>query len=106
MIGTYLSAALGIAKRIPREVYYLLGVGLFLWWFAGMQFDRGYGKRSDEYEAARLEAVQRAREADAEGISTAETVRNGVDAGNDRARDAARDSEDPLRDGLNTLGGR
>lgn len=103
MIGTYLAAAFGIAKRIPREVWYLLGVALFLWWFSGIQYDRGYDKRTAEYETARLEVIEKARKADAVGVSKAQAGKAATEAGNERAREAARDSEDPLRDGLGAL---
>lgn len=55
------------------------------------------------YAAARLEAVQRARKADAVGQGAADASKGAVEAENAKAREAAKDSADPLKSGLEAL---
>lgn len=49
------------------------------------------------------QAIENARKADAVGVGKAQAGKAATEAGNDRARGAARDSDDPLRDGLGAL---
>lgn len=50
-IRTVFGAVADFFKSLPREVWYALAALAFLWWFAGMQYDRGY-------EARALEALE------------------------------------------------
>ena len=63
----------------------------------------GENAASAEYEAAARKAVERAREADTAAGETVTETRNEVENGNERARNAANGSDDPLRDGLGSL---
>lgn len=77
--------------------------------FAGVQTLRLSWAHTEIAKAERdkartvAEAVAQARKADAVGVGAADAVQGAVEAGNDRARDAARGSDDPLRDGLEAL---
>ena len=55
------------------------------------------------YEAASKAAVEADKKADAVGTATAADTRKGIDDGNKRAEDAARGSDDPLRDAFGSL---
>lgn len=55
--------------------------------------------------AAKLEAVSRAREADERAEAAGNQTREAIEDANDRAREAAAGSDDPLGDGLRSLRG-
>ena len=63
------------------------------------------GRNAAEAEAAlvRQKALQRAREADSAATGASERTSENVEAGNQRARDAAAGSDDPLRAALERL---
>jgi hypothetical protein len=63
------------------------------------------GKRAERASQAVAErkAAERARKADADAGKAVDETRATVEAGNQRARDAAEGSDDPLRDGLGAL---
>lgn len=93
----------------PLPMKIAAGIIAALALFAGAQTLRLSWAHTEIAEAERdkaravAEAVAEARKADAEGVGAADAVQGAVEAGNDRARDAARGSEDPLRDGLEAL---
>lgn len=66
---------------------------------------RGDGKDAERAAQARVEAIaaQKARKADEQARQVVDEARAGVAAENERAREAAKDSDDPLRDGLRAL---
>lgn len=102
-IQTVFGKTWSFLKSIPREVWYIFVAALFLWWFAGVQYDRGYDKREAEYaEAARL-AAEHARKADTAAGETVTRTTEEVEQGNAKARDAADGSDDPLRSALDSL---
>ena len=66
---------------------------------------RGDGKAREQVKQAErtTKAVTQAREADDAARGAVDASKGAVEAENDRARDAAKDSADPLRDGLKEL---
>ncbi len=66
---------------------------------------RSDGKRIERAAQAKIEAsaAQKARKADADAGKAVEETRATVEAGNQRARDAAEGSDDPLKSGLEAL---
>lgn len=54
-------------------------------------------------EKAARKAVERAREADDTAGQVSAGRKQQIEEGNERAKEAARNSDDPLRDGLNSL---
>lgn len=61
--------------------------------------------RADHARAA-AQAVAQARKADAVAVDTAQAGKASVEEGNERAQEAARTSDDPLRAGLDSLSNR
>ncbi len=63
------------------------------------------GKRAERAAQAKAEAVaaQKARKADGEARRVVDEAKAGVAAENERAREAAKGSADPLKDGLEAL---
>lgn len=55
------------------------------------------------YEAASKAVKEADKKADAAGLSTAEQTKGTIDAGNERARDAADGSDDPLGAAMRSL---
>lgn len=88
---------------VPRFIWAFGAVALltvgFLWWLAAEKQKAVIADRN----AARAEAVSRAREADERAERASDSTREGIEDGNDRAREAARTSDDPLADGLRSL---
>lgn len=109
MIGFLLPLILkvGIPERFAKPVAkgvliagaVALIVGAFLVWD---HFDDKAAVEADR-NASRAEAVSRAREADEGAETAANRTREDIEDGNERAREAARDSDDPLGDGLRSL---
>ena len=104
MFALWAGKALGLLKSIPREVWYIALALLLLWIWGNQRFDAGYNARTAEYAEAARKAAENAREADAEAGKAVEATRGTIEAGNARARDAAANSDDPLKDGLDALG--
>lgn len=103
MIWAALTVAGKWLKMVPREVWYALAAAALLWWIDHRAYDRGYQARTAEYEAEARKAVERARVADQAAGDTVDETRTEVEQGNEDARNAARDSDDPLRAGLDRL---
>lgn len=86
-------------KGVPKEVYYGIAALAALWWAYGA----GQDAKQAEWDEFTRKAEQAAREADrAAGEAVTETI-DEIEAGNQRARDAASQSDDPLADGLRGL---
>lgn len=66
-------------------------------------WDRGRDAERDRWEAASAELEKADANADAAGTAKAGDVKKGIDDANERARDAARGSDDPLRSGFDSL---
>lgn len=66
---------------------------------------RDDGKDAQRAAQARVEAIaaQKARKADGEARQVVDEAKAGVAAENERARDAAKDSDDPLKSALDAL---
>ena len=104
MIWAIASSALGwVKKNVPREVWYALGTLALLWFVYSHGKSVGYGQSEAEHAEVARKAAEQAREADAVSGSVVDQSKNEVEQGNERARDAANGSDDPLRDGLNGL---
>lgn len=59
--------------------------------------------RAKQYEAASKAVVEADKRADAAGTVKAGEVKKGIDDGNERAKQAAAGSDDPLRSGFDSL---
>lgn len=70
-------------------------------WLHGCQTGKSAERAAQA--AAALKQAERAREADIKARQAWDGVRSGIEATNDRARDAAAKSDDPLADGLREL---
>lgn len=102
----FLLPAIGFLKSVPKEVWYLIAAALLIWWIDNRAYDRGYEAATVQFEELARKAQERAREADNDARGASDTTRNNVEAGNQRARDAASQSDDPLGDGLRGIGSR
>lgn len=103
MIMAWLLKGWGLLKQVPREVWYALAALAVIWFYGNQRFDAGYDKRDAEQAEIERKAAEKARQGDAAAGGAVETERGDIAASNERARDAAHDSDDPLRDGLNSL---
>lgn len=103
MIWTALATVGNVARKVPWQVWAVLGILVTAWVWGNHRYDAGYDARSEEYRQAALEAVQKARKADAVGQGAADASKGAVEARNAKAREAAQGSDDPLRDGLEAL---
>lgn len=92
----------GFLKNLPREVWYIAAAAALLWWIDARAYDRGYDARTAEYEQQSRRAQERARAADGQARQTVSDITDRVEAGNERAREAANGS-DPLGDALRSL---
>lgn len=106
LIATFLTTktALGpkAAAWIVRGVALALAA-LALWLAYSWAWDRGKDHERAKWEAA-AEILEDADDiADAEAMDVATETKGTIDAGNERAEDAARGSDDPLRDAFGSL---
>ena len=73
----------------------------------GLAYCSGRSDGADRCEAKHAEiarkATEKARGADAAAGKASDATKGAIDAENDAARDAAKGSDDPLRDGLEAL---
>lgn len=87
----------------PWRLFVLVAaVFALLWWRADARADR----LASELQALRdasAAVVEADKAADAEARDVAAQTKGEIDAGNQRAADAARDSDDPLKSGLDSL---
>ena len=97
------AATKGFLKSIPRDVWYILGALALVWIVFQHGKSVGYAKCKAEYAEAARKAAEKAREADAEAGKVIDSEKGKTDEENQRARDAARGSEDPLKDGLGAI---
>ena len=93
------------AKPSRIVVAVLVGLCAFLCWrLSAIDGDRdGWRTRAEGYEAAAKAVAEANEKASAIGIVTAAEVRKDIDDANERAREAAARSDDPLRAGLDRL---
>jgi hypothetical protein len=98
-LGVPADLARPVAKAALIVLAAALLIGGFLLWD---HFDDKAAVEADR-TAAKAEAVPRAREADERAERAGNQTREGIEDGNDRAREAAADSGDPLGDGLRSL---
>lgn len=103
MMALYAGKALGLLGKVPWQVWLVAAVLLtgFLW--GNHRYGEGVEDTEAKYAAARAQAVEKARSADAVGVDAAQAGKASVEVGNEAAREAARGSGDPLRDGLEAL---
>jgi len=66
-------------------------------------FTDGLKEQLEDCENAANKVLPKVRKADGEARQVVDDTKAGVAAENERARDAAKDSDDPLRDGLEAL---
>lgn len=91
------------AQRLVTVALAVAGIVLMLGAFAlWLHLHTEAAVEADRVEA-RAEAVSRAREADEHAERAGNQTREGVEHANDRAREAAADSSDPLGDALRSL---
>ena len=74
----------------------------FLWWRADARAGRAEAKIAAMMEASKA-VVEADKSADLIATEAAKQAKGEIDASNERARAAARNSSDPLRDGLDSL---
>lgn len=102
-IRTVWGTAWHFLKSVPREIWYIAAAALLLVWIDGRAYDRGYSEREAIAQEQARQAQERANEAAQDASETVTETRNEVEQGNAQAREAANGSDDPLRDGLNSL---
>jgi hypothetical protein len=103
MIWTALLAARSFLAKIPWQVWLVLAVLIAAWFWGNHQLERGKALTEAKYAAARAQAVAKARKADGVAVDTAAAGKASIEEGNDRAQEAASNSDDPLRAGLDSL---
>lgn len=103
---TALGAIAGVksfVKSLPRELWIGVGVVILLGLIAGLSYCAGGNAETAGQERASREAMETARGADdVAGKAVAEEI-DKTEMENENARNAASGSDDPLRDGLNSL---
>lgn len=103
MLALYATKALGLLRAIPWQVW-LVAAGLLTGWLYGNhRYGEGVEDTDAKYAVARAKTVEKARSADAVGVDTAQAGKASVEAKSEAAREAARDSDDPLRDAMEAL---
>jgi hypothetical protein len=102
-IGDILDRVTGLIPRI--RLYLAIAAALVAVVMVARCDAYNDGKRAERASQAVAErkAAERAREADADAGKAVDETRATVEAGNQRARDAAEGSDDPLREGLGAL---
>lgn len=103
MIWAALTAVRGFLAKLPWQIWAVLGafVIVFLAYTAGKR--EGHAQCEAKHAEIAARAVATARKADGEALGTVKGTKDAVEAENAKARDAAKDSEDPLKDGLGAL---
>lgn len=106
LISTFLMTKTSLGPKAAAAVSWLATfalAALALYLAYSWAWDRGRDHERARWEAvaAKIEAAD--TKADATGTAKAGEVKKGIDDANQRAADAARNSDDPLRDGLNSL---
>jgi hypothetical protein len=97
MLYAFFSTRAGKAVLIGLAL--LLAAVAFALWLRGERREAVEADRA----AASAEALSKAAEAQERGADAARESAAGIEAGNTAARDAARDSDDPLKAGLEEL---
>lgn len=101
-----------VERIVPFKRIITLGVMGLLLAIAAIQtvriegfwpFGDGFKEQLEDCEAAAFKVLPKVIEATEEAHKAVDTVKAGVEADNQRARDAAAGSDDPLRDGLKAL---
>lgn len=108
VIAYWLMGKLGITARLARLITWAASVALVmlaLWGAYLWAYDNGRDDERAKWEAAAEHLEDADAAADAEAIDVANDMKGQVDATNQRAADAARDSDDPLRSGFDSLRG-
>lgn len=104
LIATAIAPAVG--QKVARATAWgivLLVVLLSLYGAYCWAWDKGRDDERARWEAASAKVIAADGKADAAAIDTAATTKGQIDAQNQSARDAARDSDDKLRAGLDRL---
>lgn len=107
MIMAFLSGAwakvLGFTRFLPWQAWAAIGFVLVV----GLSYcagdSNGYDRRDAEQAEIERKAAEIARDADSDAGSAVDQTKSEVEQGNEDARNAADGSDDPLRDGLNSL---
>jgi len=102
-IKAALSTAGGVLSKVPRDVWYALLAGLAFWILSSHYYNRGYDKRTAEYVA--LIKAEKAKSAKGAVLAeeAAKQVVGAIEAENERAVQAAEDSDDPLKAALDVF---
>ena len=87
------------AKLIGGGIALALTIAGFMLWLNGRE---NAAVEADRAKAA-VEVLGKARRADAAAQATTAAIQSKVETTNEQARDAARNSDDPLRDGFGKL---
>lgn len=109
MIGSGLLAKFSIGavgdflKSVPSGVWVALAAALLIWWIDSRAYDRGFEAATVQFEEAARKAVGRARRADGAARAKSDETRNNVEADNERARESADGSDDPLKSVFDSL---
>lgn len=109
MIATIATLLMTNAHMGPRASAWaargvVFGLALLALYLAySWAWDRGRGHERARWEAAAAKIEAADAKADAAGTVTAAETKGQFDATNKAAQDAARDSSDPLRDGIGEL---
>lgn len=103
MILTWLAPIWQFLKSVSREVWYLIAAALLLWWV----YNLGYGEAEEDMRAQQAEEArqiaEKTRNADEVARGAVAREKATSDEKTERAREAARNSEDPLRDAMREL---
>ena len=102
-IKLFFGNALGFLSKLPREVWYALAAVVVWWIFSNHYEQQGYDKRTAEYAEIARQAALKAKEADDAALGAVDAEKGAVEASNQKARDAAEGSDDPLKSGLDSL---
>ena len=97
MILAFLATRAGKFAALALAV--VLAVAAFTWWLSN---ERQEAVEADRAKAA-VEVLGKARRADEASSATTTAIQSKVETTNAEVREAARNSDDPLRDGLDRL---
>lgn len=92
-----------LAAKIPWQVWAAIGAALLILWFGQMRYSDGVSDERERWVELAQKAEKRADKASTAATVTVQGTKARVEAENQAAIDAAKDSDDPLADTLRNL---
>lgn len=100
---TWILAARAFLSRVPWQIWLIAAALVSAWLWGNHRYSQGVHTERARWEAIAAKAQAKSHTAGEAGIAKADNTKTEIEEGNTRAKEAARNSADPLRDGLNSL---